>query len=107
MSETRPFVALPAARRNAFELFYRQPEAMILRFYAMDVTVGDRLRLFLGRPPAVSRCEPRWRRCSPGRPSGEFELNSPAREPTLGRQGIRAAVTVCSSSTEFGNSWPL
>jgi lycopene beta-cyclase len=41
----------PEQRRNAFELFYRQPEDMILRFYAMDVTMGDRLRLFVGRPP--------------------------------------------------------
>jgi lycopene beta-cyclase len=41
----------PEQRRNAFQLFYRQPEEMILRFYAMDVTAADRLRLFLGRPP--------------------------------------------------------
>ena len=41
----------PAERRNAFEIFYRQPEEMVLRFYAMDVTVADRLRLFLGRAP--------------------------------------------------------
>jgi lycopene beta-cyclase len=41
----------PAERRNAFQLFYRQPEATILRFYAMDLTMADRLRPFLGRPP--------------------------------------------------------
>ncbi|MBN2576477.1 MAG: lycopene beta-cyclase CrtY [Deltaproteobacteria bacterium] len=41
----------PDQRRNAFELFYRQSEAMILRFYAMDVTLTDRLRLFAGRAP--------------------------------------------------------
>jgi lycopene beta-cyclase len=41
----------PEQRRNAFELFYRQPEDMILRFYAMDVTMTQRLRLFTGRPP--------------------------------------------------------
>ena len=46
------FGAIPAAeRRNAFQLFYRQPDEMILRFYAMDVTLADRLRLFAGRAP--------------------------------------------------------
>jgi lycopene beta-cyclase len=46
------FGAIPAAeRRNAFQLFYRQPDEMILRFYAMDVTLADRLRMFVGRPP--------------------------------------------------------
>jgi lycopene beta-cyclase len=41
----------PEQRRHAFQLFYQQPEDMILRFYAMDVTTADRLRMFLGRPP--------------------------------------------------------
>jgi lycopene beta-cyclase len=41
----------PTDRRNAFQLFYRQPDEMIFRFYAMDVTLGDRLRMFAGRPP--------------------------------------------------------
>jgi lycopene beta-cyclase len=41
----------PAERRNAFRLFYQQPDEMIFRFYAMDVTLGDRLRMFAGRPP--------------------------------------------------------
>lgn len=41
----------PIERRNAFQLFYRQPDEMILRFYAMDVTLADRLRMFVGRPP--------------------------------------------------------
>ena len=41
----------PADRRSAFELFYRQPAETILRFYAMDLTMTDRLRPFLGRPP--------------------------------------------------------
>ena len=34
-----------------FERFYRLPEATILRFYAMDFTLGDRLRLFAGGKP--------------------------------------------------------
>ena len=33
------------------DAFYQQPEVTILRFYAMDVTMTDRLRPFLGRPP--------------------------------------------------------
>lgn len=41
----------PAQRWNVFERFYRLPEATILRFYAMDVTLGDRVRLLVGRPP--------------------------------------------------------
>jgi lycopene beta-cyclase len=41
----------PTQRRNAFELFYRQPDEMIFRFYAMEVTLADRLRMFVGRPP--------------------------------------------------------
>ena len=46
------FGAIPSAeRRNAFELFYRQSDDMILRVYAMDVTATDRLRLFVGRAP--------------------------------------------------------
>jgi lycopene beta-cyclase len=46
------FGAIPAAgRRSAFQLFYQQPDEMIFRFYAMDVTLADRLRLFAGRAP--------------------------------------------------------
>ena len=34
------------------ERFYREmPEDTIRRFYALDMTVGDRARLLLGRPP--------------------------------------------------------
>jgi len=42
----------PEKRWAVFERFYRLPEATIGRFYAMDVTTLDRLRLLVGRPPA-------------------------------------------------------
>jgi lycopene beta-cyclase len=46
------FVAMPPAERwNVFERFYRLPERTIRRFYAMDVTTTDRVRLLVGRPP--------------------------------------------------------
>jgi lycopene beta-cyclase len=41
----------PAERRNVFERFYGLPEETIRRFYAMDVTMTDRARLLVGRPP--------------------------------------------------------
>ena len=31
---------------------YRLPEATIRRFYALELTLGDRARLLVGRPPA-------------------------------------------------------
>lgn len=47
------FEGLPAAaRRGAFERFYRLPEPTIARFYASQSTVADRARVLLGRPPA-------------------------------------------------------
>jgi len=42
----------PAARRGAFERFYRLPASTITRFYASRSTVADRARVLLGRPPA-------------------------------------------------------
>jgi lycopene beta-cyclase len=46
------FGAIPQAeRRNMFERFYRLPEATILRFYAMDFNLSDRLRLVAGGKP--------------------------------------------------------
>jgi len=61
------FEALPpAARRGAFERFYRLPAPIIARFYASRSTVADRARILLGRPPAgiswrglLSMCLPR------------------------------------------------
>jgi lycopene beta-cyclase len=42
----------PPSRWNVLERFYREmPEDTIRRFYALDMTVGDRARLLLGRPP--------------------------------------------------------
>jgi lycopene beta-cyclase len=46
------FGAMPPAERwNVFERFCRLPEMTIRRFYAMDITMADRLRLVVGRPP--------------------------------------------------------
>lgn len=41
----------PAERWNVFERFYRLPTTTIERFYAMDITMADRVRLLVGRPP--------------------------------------------------------
>jgi len=42
----------PASRWHVLERFYREmPEDTIRRFYALDMTVADRARLVLGRPP--------------------------------------------------------
>jgi lycopene beta-cyclase len=42
----------PEARWHILERFYRDmPEATIRRFYALDLTWGDRARLLSGRPP--------------------------------------------------------
>lgn len=46
------FAAVPPDQRwNIFERFYRLPTDTISRFYAMDITMLDRLRLTVGRPP--------------------------------------------------------
>jgi lycopene beta-cyclase len=46
------FGAMPPAERwNVFERFYHLPETTIRRFYAMDITMADRVRLLVGRPP--------------------------------------------------------
>jgi lycopene beta-cyclase len=36
---------------NVFERFYRMPETVIGRFYALALTRFDRARLLIGRPP--------------------------------------------------------
>jgi lycopene beta-cyclase len=42
----------PTSRWHVLERFYREmPEDTIRRFYALDMTVKDRARLVLGRPP--------------------------------------------------------
>lgn len=40
-----------AQRFRVLEHFYRLPEPLIRRFYALELTAADRLRIFLGRPP--------------------------------------------------------
>lgn len=43
--------AAPERRAAVLEHFYRKPPAVIARFYAGQLTAGDRLRIFCGRPP--------------------------------------------------------
>jgi lycopene beta-cyclase len=42
---------LPENRWNALARFYRLPADTIRRFYALETTAGDRLRILCGRPP--------------------------------------------------------
>jgi lycopene beta-cyclase len=42
----------PAAMWNVFARFYRLPEALIARFYALRMTRLDRVRILVGRPPS-------------------------------------------------------
>jgi lycopene beta-cyclase len=41
----------PERRHNVLAWFYRLPEAVVSRFYALELTAFDRARIFLGRPP--------------------------------------------------------
>ena len=41
----------PERRFYAFERFYRLPEATIRRFYALELTARDKVRILAGRPP--------------------------------------------------------
>jgi lycopene beta-cyclase len=41
----------PEMRFSVLERFYKLPEDTIARFYALDTTAGDRLRILCGRPP--------------------------------------------------------
>jgi lycopene beta-cyclase len=43
---------IPTSRWTVFERFYRLPEETITRFYSMELTNLDRMRLVVGRPPA-------------------------------------------------------
>ncbi|MGZ3417037.1 MAG: lycopene beta-cyclase CrtY [Polyangiales bacterium] len=38
-------------RRDVLERFHRFPEEVVRRFYALETTSGDRLRILCGRPP--------------------------------------------------------
>ncbi len=41
----------PAQRFRVLERFYRLPEALVRRFYALELTALDKARIFVGRPP--------------------------------------------------------
>ncbi len=41
----------PEDRWNVFERFYRLPDSLIRRFYALETTTADRARILLGKPP--------------------------------------------------------
>lgn len=41
----------PEQRHHVLARFYRLPVASICRFYALQLTAGDRARIFAGRPP--------------------------------------------------------
>tara|TARA_R110002096_G_scaffold77896_12_gene183562 strand:- start:67825 stop:68961 length:1137 start_codon:yes stop_codon:yes gene_type:complete len=41
----------PDQRAHVFERFYRLPEETIRRFYALEMTLPDRVRILSGRPP--------------------------------------------------------
>jgi lycopene beta-cyclase len=50
----------PAERWHILERFYRLPEPTIERFYALQMTAGDRARLLLGRPPRGFSVRSAW-----------------------------------------------
>jgi len=41
----------PDQRYRVLERFYRLPEAIVRRFYALELTAWDRARMLVGRPP--------------------------------------------------------
>ncbi|MGE0397151.1 MAG: lycopene cyclase family protein, partial [Kofleriaceae bacterium] len=41
----------PAQRFRVLERFYRLPEALVRRFYALELTALDKARILVGRPP--------------------------------------------------------
>ena len=55
------FCAYPQGERwQVLQRFYRLPEATIRRFYALDLTLADRARLLLGRPPGGLSWRAAW-----------------------------------------------
>jgi len=57
------FCAYPPDQRfHVLERFYRLPEDTIRRFYALDLTLVDRARLLVGRPPAGLSLRTAWSR---------------------------------------------
>ena len=64
----------PEDRFRVLERFYRLPPPTIRRFYAMNMTLADRLRILCGRPPSglrVSRLLSPNVRSAHGSPQGE------------------------------------
>ena len=57
-------------RHGAIERFYRMPAESVRRFYAMNLTRADRLRLVCGRPPSGFSL---LRALSPRTRAGEFQ----------------------------------
>jgi lycopene beta-cyclase len=43
--------ATPAERVRVLERFYRLPQPLIERFYGAELTIGDKARILIGRPP--------------------------------------------------------
>lgn len=52
----------PGQRIHVFEHFYRLPEATIRRFYSLDMTIADRLRILSGHPPRGFSLVHAWQR---------------------------------------------
>ena len=55
----------PEQRFNVLERFYKLPEATIARFYALETTGADRVRILCGRPPRGMRLPWSARRAAP------------------------------------------
>ena len=56
----------PAERWQILERFYRLPEELILRFYALELAPQDMARILLGRPPRGLSLRARLRRSEGG-----------------------------------------
>jgi len=41
----------PEQQWNVFERFYRLPDDLVARFYALSLTRADAARILVGRPP--------------------------------------------------------
>jgi lycopene beta-cyclase len=64
----------PDQRFNVLERFYRLPQGTIERFYALETTAADRLRILCGRPPRGMRLPQKVRgRALPGRSNSKEE----------------------------------
>ena len=52
-------MAAPAHRNTMMSRFYRRPDEVIRRFFALDMHLSDRLRIVLGAPPRKMNLWPR------------------------------------------------